>query len=116
MKALSSFEKIYIHKKHVDFRKSINGLSAIVVSDMGLDLRKSAIFIFCNQKRSHMKMLYFDRSGFALWMKRLEDAKFSWPKRIDKDVIEISYEDIELLLSGINIWTRFESVYFEEII
>ena len=116
MKSLSSFEKIYIHKNYVDFRKSINGLSAIVVSDMSLDLRKSAIFIFCNQKRSHMKMLYFDRSGFALWMKRLEDAKFSWPKRIDNDVIEISCEDIELLLSGINIWTRFENVYFEEII
>ena len=112
----SGFEKIYISKQFVDFTKSINGLSAIVVSDMELDLRKSAIFIFCNKKRTHMKMLYFDKSGFALWMKRLEEAKFSWPKRIDKDVIEISIEDVELLLEGINIWTRFESVYFEEII
>lgn len=116
MKALSNFEKIYIYKQFVDFRKSINGLSAIVVSDMALDLRKSAIFIFCNQKRSHLKMLYFDRSGFALWVKRLEDAKFSWPKKIEKDVIEMSSEDIELLLDGVNIWTRFENVYFEEII
>jgi transposase len=116
MRAISSFEKIYIHRQYVDFRKSINGLSAIVVSDMGLNFRKSAIFIFCNKKRSHMKMLHYDKSGFAIWMKRLEAAKFSWPKRIDKNVIEISCEDIELLLSGVNIWTRFESVYFEEIL
>lgn len=116
MKAISKFDKIYISKQFVDFRKSINGLSAIVVSEMKLDLRKSAIFIFCNQKRTHVKMLYFDKSGFALWMKRLEEAKFSWPKRIDKDVIEISSEDVELLLEGVNIWTRFESVYFEETI
>jgi transposase len=116
MKAISSFQKIYIHRQFVDFRKGINGLSAIVAGDMGLDLRQSAIFIFCNQKRTRMKMLYFDRSGFAMWMKKLEEAKFSWPKRIEKDVIEISCADIELLLSGINIWTRFESVYFEEVI
>jgi transposase len=116
MRALSNFDKIYIYKQFVDFRKSINGLSAIVVSDMALDLRKSAVFIFCNQKRTHMKMLYFDRSGFALWMKRLEEAKFSWPKKIDQDVIEISSEDVELLLEGINIWTRFENIYFEELI
>lgn len=116
MRALSIFEKIYIYRQFVDFRKSINGLSAIVVSDMGLDLRDPALFIFCNQKRTHMKMLYFDRSGFALWMKRLEEAKFSWPKKIEKDVIEISSKDIELLLDGVNIWTRFENVYFEEVI
>jgi transposase len=116
MRSLLSFQKIYIHKGFVDFRKSINGLSSIVVSDMGLDLRESAIFIFCNQRRTHMKMLYFDRSGFALWMKRLEDQKFPWPKRVDKGVIEISLSDIELLLDGINIWSRFESVYFENLI
>lgn len=116
VKSLSSFEKIYIYKQFVDFRKSINGLSAIVAGDMGLELQKPALFIFCNQRRTHMKMLYFDKSGFALWLKRLEDAKFSWPKRIEKDVIEIKTEDIELLLEGVNIWTRFENVYFDSIL
>ena len=116
MKAISQFDKIYIYRQFVDFRKNINGLSTIVASEMGLDLRQSSLFIFCNQKRTHMKMLYFDRSGFALWLKRLEESKFSWPKKIEKDVIEISSEDIELLLEGVNIWTRFESVYFENII
>ncbi len=116
MRALGSFEKIYIYKKFVDFRKSINGLSAIVAGELNLELKQSSIFIFCNQRRTHMKMLYFDRSGFALWLKRLEEAKFSWVRNIDQNVIEVSAKDLELLLDGINIWTRFESVYFEEVI
>ena len=116
MKSVASFENIYLCREFVDFRKSINGLSVIVASDLGLDLRKSSLFIFCNQRRTHMKMLYFDRSGFALWLKKLEESKFSWPKNIDKKVIEMSSRDLELLLDGINIWTRFENVYFEAVV
>jgi transposase len=116
VKATSSFENIYLCREFVDFRKSINGLSIFVESEMKLDLRESSLFIFCNKRRTHMKMLYFDRSGFALWLKRLEDAKFSWPKNIDRDVIDIESSDLDLLLDGINIWTRFESVYFESLV
>ncbi len=61
-------------------------------------------------------MLYFDKSGFALWLKRLEEAKFSWPKNIDREVIDITSRDLEMLLDGINIWTRFENVYFETVV
>jgi transposase len=113
MKAVSEFANIYLCREFVDFRKSINGLSAIVEADLSLDLRASALFIFANKRRTHLKMLYFDRSGFALWLKRLEDAKFAWPKDIHRKVVEISAKDLERLLDGVNIWTRFESVYFE---
>lgn len=116
MRSTSSFDNIYICREFVDFRKSITGLSIIVESEMKLDLRKPSLFIFCNKRRTHMKMLYFDRSGFALWLKRLEDAKFSWPKNIATEVIEIASRDLDLLLDGINIWTRFENVYFESVV
>ena len=100
----------------VDMRKSINGLSVIVDQEMKLDLKKSALFIFCNKRRTHLKMLYFDKSGFALWLKRLEEAKFSWPKDIHKNVVDISANDLEMLLDGINIWTRFEKVHFDHVV
>ena len=116
MRAVTEFANIYLCREFVDFRKSINGLSAIVAADLSLDLRKSALFIFCNKRRTHMKMLYFDKSGFALWLKRLEDAKFPWPKDIHKKVVDISAKDLELVLDGVNIWTRFEDVYFEAVI
>ena len=68
MRSLSTFSQIYIHRVHVDLRKSINGLSVIVSKEMGLDLRSDSLFIFTNRRRTHI--LYFDKSGFALWLKR----------------------------------------------
>ena len=116
MKSISEFESIYIYRPVVDMRKSINGLSVIVDQEMKLDLRKASLFIFCNRRRTHIKMLYFDKSGFALWFKRLEEAKFPWPRLLEQDVIDLALSDLEMLLDGINIWTRFEKVYFEKII
>jgi len=97
-------------------RKSINGLSIIVAEEMKLDLKSSSLFIFTNKRRTHMKILYFDKSGFALWLKRLEGTNFSWPKKMEKEVIEVEAKDLELLLEGLNIWTRFKEVDFEYVI
>ncbi|MCH2535444.1 MAG: IS66 family insertion sequence element accessory protein TnpB [Bdellovibrionales bacterium] len=116
MKSISAFSNILIHKNPVDMRKSINGLSVIVSEGLKLDLKSPSLFVFTNRRRTHMKILYFDKSGFALWLKRLESSKFSWPKNIDKDVVEISAEDMELLLDGVNVWTRFEKVDFEHVV
>jgi len=116
MRAIREFENLFIHRNPVDMRKSINGLSVIVQDEMGLDVRQRSLFIFCNRRRTHMKILYFDRSGFALWFKRLEESKFPWPRKLEEDVISVSRKDLELLLEGVNIWSRFEKVHFEEVI
>ena len=116
MKSVSAFSAIYFYRTAIDMRKSINGLSVVVDQEMKLDLRTSSLFIFCNRRRTHMKMLYFDRSGFALWLKKLDESKFPWPKDIESDVLTVTAQDLELLLEGINIWTRFKDVSFEQII
>lgn len=97
-------------------RKSINGLAAIVQSEMKLDLRTSSLFIFSNKPRTSLKMIYFDRSGFALWLKRLEDSKFPWPKNDEEEIVSISLQDLKQLLEGINIFTRFRDVHFSEVV
>jgi transposase len=116
MRSIFDFENLYIHRKPVDMRKSINGLSAIVESEMKLDLKASALFIFANQRRTRMKILYFDRSGFALWLKKLEGSKFSWPSKIEAETVSIEAKDMALLLEGINVWTRFEEVCFDQVV
>jgi len=116
MKSISSFDALYIHRVPVDMRKSINGLSVIVQEEMKLDLKSSSLFIFCNKRRTHMKILYFDNSGFALWFKRLEESKFPWPRKLEEDVIKIHLKDMRLLLDGINIWSRFKKVHFETVL
>lgn len=116
MKSISEFEHLYIHRRPVDMRKSINGLAAIVQTEMKLDLRSSSLFIFSNKPRTHLKMLYFDRSGFALWLKRLEESRFPWPIDEDEDTVSISLTDLGHLLSGINVFTRFRDIHFEHVV
>jgi len=116
MKTIFDFKNLYIHRDPVDFRNGINGLSAIVEGEMKLDLKASALFIFGNQRRTHMKILYFDRSGFALWLKILDAAKFPWPRDTDEQTISISTADMALLLDGINVWSRFKDVHFDQVV
>ena len=117
MKSICEFTSIFIHRDYVDMRKSINGLSVIVAAEMKLDLKTNSLFIFTNKPRTHIKILYFDQSGFALWLKKLEAAKFPWPKPLDVgEVILVSASDLEFILAGVNIWSRFKPVHFENII
>jgi len=116
VKSIAEFENLYIHRAPVDMRKSINGLTAIVQAEMKLDLRTSSLFIFCNQRRTHLKMIYFDRSGFALWLKRLESSKFPWPTHFDDDTVKIELQDLRCLLDGVNVFTRFRDVHFEQVV
>ena len=62
---------IYLYMDIVDFRKSINGLIVVVEQDMNLNPFRDALFVFCNKKRDKVKILYWDKTGFALWDKRL---------------------------------------------
>ena len=95
---------IYLHREAVDMRKSIDGLSAVVASDMGRDLFEGSLFVFVNRGRDKLKILYFDRTGFALWYKRLEKDKFQWPRRLEDAVVELDGEKLSMLLEGIDVW------------
>ena len=94
---------VYLHREPVDFRKSINGLSVIVESEMALSPLSGALFVFCNKKRDKLKLLYWDRTGFALWYKRLEQEKFKWPRRRRETTIELTEGQLHWLLQGYDI-------------
>ena len=104
MKAATSFQKVFIHRDYVDMRKSINGLSQIVeMASMG-DLMGPHLFVFSGKSRATIKILYFDRSGFCLWHKRLEQDKFPWPKKSLDVVVTITAEQLSWLLDGNDIF------------
>jgi transposase len=77
MKRMLSVPEIYLYRESVDFRKSINGLAAIVESDTYLLLGSGALFLFTNKQRDKIKVLYWDKAGFALWYKRLKKPSIS---------------------------------------
>ena len=103
MKALSGFSKIYLHRDYVDFRKGLNGLSLLVEGSMGLrPMSAGSLFVFINRKRDRLRMLYWDKTGFAFWHKHLEEAKFRWPKK-KASVICLSEQELSWLLDGVDI-------------
>jgi len=104
MKALKSFPEVYLHRDPVDFRKSINGLGAIVETELGLNLFELALFVFCCKRRKKIKILYWDETGFALWYKKLEADLFPWPKDFKEEVVKIDAKKLQWLIEGIDFW------------
>ncbi|MEI8611113.1 IS66 family insertion sequence element accessory protein TnpB [Enterovibrio norvegicus] len=103
MKRMLSASNVYLYRDAVDFRKSINGLAVIVESDTDLPLGTGALFLFTNKQRDKIKVLYWDETGFALWYKRLESAKFKWPMQEKDAVFTLTQFDLDRLLSGFTI-------------
>lgn len=93
---------VYVHRQPVDFRKSINGLSVLVQESMELDVFSSALFVFGSRSRNKIKILYWDKTGFCLWYKRLEKDKFKWPLKGDA-VLSLTHEQFDWLLRGLDI-------------
>jgi len=97
------FSGIYLHRGYVDMRKSINGLSVIVQNDMKLNPFSKFLFVFCNKNKNRLKILYWDKTGFALWLKMLDRSSFIWPKKLDHEVIELNRDQLKWLLCGLDI-------------
>ncbi len=95
--------EVLLCREPVDFRKQINGLSILVEQEFGLDLFAPRLYAFTNRKRDRVKLLYWERSGFVLWLKRLEKERFPWP--VDGDeVITLTGRELNWLLDGIDLF------------
>ena len=70
---------IYLAQEPVDFRLGINGLSVLVEATLAFDPFSRNLFCFTNKRRDQIKVLYWQRTGFCLWQKRLEEERFKWP-------------------------------------
>ena len=117
MKAPSEFKGVYLHREPVDMRKAIDGLTAIVEGTGMGELMGANLFVFTNRRRDLMKVVYFDRSGFALWTKRLETARFAWPKHEVANSVELTPEQFQWLLDGYDVWKMkpFERLHFSRV-
>lgn len=94
-------QRVYLALGNTDMRKAINGLSIMVEQAMGLNPFSGDLFVFCNRQRTIIKILYWDKNGFALWLKRLEKHHFQWPNA-PKEVISIGPKELDWLLAGLD--------------
>jgi hypothetical protein len=97
-------DQVYLCRKPVDFRKSIDGLSVLIEQELLLSPFASTLYVFVNRGRNRIKVLYWHRNGFCLWLKRLESERFAWPSDLDTDEQTLSLQEFEWLLEGFDLW------------
>ena len=94
--------KVYLHREPIDFRLNINGLALLVEKGLGLDPFAACVYVFRNRRRNRVKILGWDRNGFWLLLKRLEERdRFTWPS--EGAVPTLTIEQLHWLLEGIDV-------------
>ena len=93
--------KVYLHREPIDFRLNINGLALLVDKALGLDPFAPCAYVFGNRRRNRVKILGWDRNGYWLLLKRLEQDRFIWPQ--EAAVPTLTVEQLHWLLEGIDI-------------
>ena len=97
-------QRILAYREPVDMRRQIDGLVGLVQHVLGEDALSGTLFVFCNRRGNHLKVVTWDRTGFVLLAKRLEHGRFQLPGDGMKQ--ELSVRAFELLLDGILLGTR----------
>lgn len=99
--------RIYLHRAPIDMRKGRNGLAALAQEAMQLDPFCGALFIYVGRRFNALKILYWERNGFALWSKKIESAeKYHWPRLLQEEVVTLTSEQLNWLLDGYDIFTQ----------
>jgi len=91
---------IYLACGVTDLRKSINSLSVLAAARYQMSPFEDGIFVFCNKRRTAIKILMWDENGFWLHHKRLERGHFNWPNAEDRKPMELTNEELQMILDG----------------
>jgi len=97
--------RVYLCLSPCDMRKSFDGLHTLVREHLTLDAFAGHLFVFASRRRDRVKILYWDRDGFAMWSKRLEKGTYAvpWAESAEERRREITAQELGALLSGIDL-------------
>lgn len=102
MIGLDQKRRYFLYSGITDIRKSFDGLSGLVTSEMKGQLLSGDVFIFLNRRRNMVKLLVWDRSGFVIYYKRLEKGTFEIPVSEGASA-EIEWSQLIMILEGIQL-------------
>ena len=102
MFSLSSSHRYHLYRGVCDMRKSFNGLSGLVRSELGRDPTSGEVFVFLNRRRTLLKLLHWESGGFVLYYKRLEEGTFVVPT-IEGDQTVVRWPELVLMVEGITV-------------
>ena len=81
-------------------RRSFDGLAMMVQCVIKQDALSGHVFVFRNRRGNMLKLLYWDRDGYAIWYKRLEKGTFAWPDHVAEEGT-IDHRSLSMMLEGI---------------
>lgn len=105
MFALSSAQRYFLYRGVTDMRKGIDGLSGMVREHLGSDPLSGDAYVFVNRRRDQLKLLIWDRTGFALYAKRLERGTFELPEQREGVGARqaVRWDKLVMILEGVSL-------------
>jgi transposase len=98
---------VYVCVTPVDMRKQAATLALIVEQTLKCNIFEPALYVFSNERRDRIKIVYWHRNGLCLWSKRLEGRdRFIFPRQIEGETVTIRGAQLEELLAGFDLWRQ----------
>ena len=96
--------RIFLCTAATDMRRGFDRLAAMVEQSLRQDPLSGNLFVFRNRGGDKLKILYWDKDGFCIWYKRLEEGTFRFPREVDgQESIEVRASELAMLLEGIDL-------------
>ena len=96
--------RVFLCTAPTDMRRGFDRLAEMIRSSLSQDPLDGSLFVFRSRGSDRLKILYWDKDGYALWYKRLEEGVFRFPATpIDTAGVEIRASELAMLLEGIDL-------------
>ena len=98
--------KVFLCSDATDMRKGFDSLAHLIESSLALDPFSGHLFVFRSRRGDRLKILYWDKDGYALWYKRLEKGSFRFPSAAvpgETKGVEVKAADLMMILDGVDL-------------
>lgn len=100
----SESRQYHLYRKETDMRKGFDSLCGIIQNELGKRVLDGDAFIFINKPRTHIKLIVWEKGGFSIFYRRLEEGTFEVPAfNLDADSLQISCDQLHFILHGISL-------------
>ena len=96
-------DRIFLYRYPVDMRRQIDGLSALVATELGRNPADRCVYVFINKGGDKLKLLIWHLNGYWLLYKRCEKQRFHWPRWFHENTLCLSQQELDYLLDGYNL-------------
>ena len=105
--------RVFVATRPVDLRASFYGLAAHVRGTLGADPQSGTLFLFIGKGRKLVKVLFWDRQGYCIFSKKLEQGRFALFDDVPEGAVqhEVDFTSLTLFLEGVDLSARRRKPY-----